>query len=331
MMMRDEGQISIDFLVGISIFLLTLAFMIQFIPGLFMSVSGEGSLNSVAYRTATILAEDPGWWENNTNNGTDWELHPVLNISRLGLAVDNIPQTRQTQTPNLLNKTKILKIVNLSELNETIRTAKLGLYDKISGSQIDYGYNIYLEQNGSIMEINDPDINESVPITFGKIPPESQDIIKFRRLVLVETGKIAGYGFDELTNNSAGMAIINISGSQGENVTIQITDFNINSGYANFNGAALNCTPNIPYGYTASKRTTTSDFNSTISLPIQLENRTDILRLAFNQTLPDNSNCQLELNFTNMNFSRTGPPYIDYASRVEPLYEPATLVVEVWR
>lgn len=60
-MMSDEGQISIDFLVGISIFLLTLAFMIQFIPGLFMSVSGEGSLNSVAYRTATILAEDPGW------------------------------------------------------------------------------------------------------------------------------------------------------------------------------------------------------------------------------------------------------------------------------
>jgi hypothetical protein len=324
----DEGQISVDFLLGISVFLLSLGFVIQFIPGLFISTSGEGSLNSVAYRTATILAEDPGWWENNTQNGTDWEMH-TGNISRLGLAVDNRPKTRQTQTPNLLNKTKILKIVNSSELNETILTAKLGLFDKISGSQIDYGYNISLEQNGSVMVIHDP----TVPITFGKIPPESQDIIKFRRLVLVETGRMAIFRFDELTNKTDYIAVINISGPQSDDVTIQIIDFNIsNPNAAKFNWANLNGTLlSIPSDYTAYKRTNNSDFIYSTA-PISLENSTDTLRLIFNYILfPANTTYQLELNFTQMNFIPIGPPYIEYADKAQPLYEPATLVVKVWR
>jgi len=73
MMMDEDGQISLDFLLGISLFLIALMFIVQFIPGLFIpGTSGEGSLDYTAYRTATILVEDPGSWGNSTSSGTDW-------------------------------------------------------------------------------------------------------------------------------------------------------------------------------------------------------------------------------------------------------------------
>jgi hypothetical protein len=325
MLVTDDGQISVDFLLGISIFLLTFGFVIQFIPSLFISTSAGGSLNSVAYRTANILADDPGWWQNNTQNGTDWEMHKE-SISRIGLATDATPSTRQTRTPKMLNKTKIQQVLRL---NETVLTSKLGLYDKISGSQVDYGYNITLEQNGNPMIIN------GSIISFGETAPASQDIYKITRHVLVETGNIASLRFDDLTNKPPlpdDKAIINISGPQSEDVIIQIIDFNItNPNAAKFNQANLSgVNLNIPSDYIVYKRTNTSDFIYSTT-PISLENSTDTLRLIFNHTLfPSNTTYQLELKFTQMNPTRTGPPYIEYTSKIEPLYEPATLVVEVW-
>lgn len=315
----DEGQISVDFLLGISVFLLTLGFVLQFIPGLFTSISGEGSLNSVAYRTARILTDDPGWWENNTQNGTDWEMH-TGNISRIGLARDITPSTRQTQTPNMLNRTKIQQAL---KLNETMLTNKLGLYDKISGIQVDYGYNITLKPNSNTMIIN------SFAISFGETPPTSQDIFKITRPVLVETGIIACFKADELTKNlSNDTVIINIGGPQSENVTIQITDFNITGSNPQFNWTKLNGSNlSIPSDYRAYKKTNTSVF-FIYSDPL---NSTDTLRLIFNHTLfPINTTYPLELNFTNMTFTPT-PPYIEYTSKVEPLYEAASLVVMVWK
>ncbi len=325
MLVTDDGQISVDFLLGISIFLLTFGLVIQFIPSLFISTSGGGSLNSVAYRTANILADDPGWWQNNTQNGTDWEMHTEY-ISRIGLASDATPSTRHTQTPKMLDKAKIQQML---KLNETVLTSKLGLYDKISGSQVDYGYNITLEQNGNPMIIN------GSIISFGETPPASQDVYKITRQVLVETGNIASLRFDELTNElplADDKALINISGPQSEDVIIQIIDFNIsNPNAAKFNLAKLNGSGlNIPSDYSAYKRTNASDFIYS-TIPIPLENSTDTLRLIFNHTLFSiNTTYQLELKFTQMNFIRIGPPYIEYISKIEPLYEPATLVVEVW-
>ena len=315
-LMTDEGQISIDFLLGISIFLLTFGFVIQFIPGLFLSTSGGGSLDSVVYRTANILADDPGWWQNNKQNGTDWEMH-TGDISRIGLATDKTPGTMQTRTPRMLNKTKIEQFL---KLNKTIRTNSLGLYHKIGSSQIDYGYNITLEQNG-----NPIIINGSI-ISFGETSPTSGDIYKITRQVLVETGNIASFRADELTGSSSDNVIINISGLQKENVTIQITDFNITDDDANFTKAKLNGSDlDIPSDYSAYKRTNTSDFFP-YSDPL---NRTDTLRLIFNSALFLNTTNLLELNFNLTNFPQTGPP-VEYTSRIEPLYEPATLVVEAW-
>jgi hypothetical protein len=317
---NNEGQISIDFLMGISVFLLSLGFILQFIPDLFTSISGEGSLNPVAYRTARILTNDPGWWENNTQNGTDWEMH-TESLSRIGLARDITPGTRQTRTPNMLNRKKIRQALTL---NETMFTNKLGLYDKKSGIQVDYGYNITLKQNSNTMIIN------GSAISFGRTPPTSQDIFKITRPVLVETSIIASFKAYELTarNLPNDKVLFNISGPQNENVIIQITDFNITTGpNPGFNWAKLNGNNLNPSEYSAYKRTNASDF-VIYSDPL---NSTDTMRLIFNYTLfPDNTTYLLELKFTQMNFIRTGPPYIEYTANVEPLYEPASLMVMVW-
>jgi len=316
------GQISIDFLMGIVIFLFTLAFIIQFLPSLFTSVSGEGSLNSVAYRTANILTEDPGWWGNGTYNSTDWEKH-TADLSRIGLAVDTTPETRGTHTPNMLNKTKIQQVLTL---NQTMVTNKLGLYDKIGGFQVDYGYNITLEQNSNPMVIN------GTILTFGKTPPTSQDIIKITRLVLAETYKLANYSADELTcwNLANDKALLNISGPLNEEVVIQITNFNVTGPNAKLLDVKLDGnSKSIPSDYTLYKKTNISDF-SAYSTPLTL-NSSDTLRIIFNPTLfPVNATYELELNFNQMIFTDIGSPS-EYTEKAKQQVEAATLVVKVWK
>jgi hypothetical protein len=313
-MISEDGQMSIDFLVGISVFLLTFGFILQFIPGLFISTSGDESLNSVAYRTAEILVADPGWWENQTHNGTDWELHPIENISRIGFAYDISPKTRQTLTPNILDKNKILMALN----NTTMLRSKLGLNYKISDSTIDYGYNITIEQNGNIISINNS------TLSFGEPRPISQDIFRIKRQVLVETGNIALLKANELKKNPNNSVQIDITGNQSEDVRIQIRDFNITT----FNNASVNGVILLS-DYYINKRTNItsfSQFNKT-----EILNSTDTLRFVFNKSLFPGTLSTIELNFTNMNFSLTEPSYVDYTNRTERLYEPATLIVAVWK
>ena len=326
MMSDDGGQIGIDFLLGISIFMLTLAFMVQFIPGLFASSSSGGSsLSSVAYRTASILVEDPGWWSNNTHNGTDWENH-TENIRRLGLARDTTTSTRLTDEVNFLAR---LKILSMMELDREEITTRLGLYDNVSGAHVEYGYNITITENGAPLVLN------STRATFGEMPPVAADIYKVTRVVLVETGSVACFDGDDLTcwNTPNDKAVINVTGPQNENVTIQITNFNVTGPQPKFDKAKLinpSQSLSIPSDYIAYKKTNTSDF-FTETTPVSL-NSTDTLRLVFDHSLFTGSTTyQLELNFNQMNFTNGGPPYVEYTDNVEPLYEPARLTVEVWR
>ena len=325
MLISDEGQISIDFLVGISLFIFSLGFLIQFIPGLFISTSDEGSLNSVAYRTANILVEDPGWWENRTGNqnGTDWEIH-TGDLSRIGLAVDKTPRTKQTKTPNILNKTKIRMVQNLSNNSETILIKNLGLYDIINGAQIDYGYNITFEQNNTIMFMN------GSALSFGNSLPASQDVFKITRKVLVENGTVAGFKSNDLTskNPNNDTVIIYITGPQYEDIIVQITDFNTTPLNPYFIGTNLSGSPlNAPSDYNVYKKTNISDFDN-YSGPL---NNTDTLSLILKHTLfPTNSTYELELKFNQTTFTN-GPPYNNYSDKIEPLYEPASLMVKVWK
>ncbi|MGB8216793.1 MAG: hypothetical protein WCE94_05765 [Candidatus Methanoperedens sp.] len=278
-------------------------------------------MDSVVYRTANILADDPGWWQNDTNtqkNGTNWENQTNPNdISRIGLAADATPHTIQTRTPRMLNKTKIEQM----KLNEAVLTTKLGLYYKVSGSQVNYSYNINIEPIGIPMTINSSR-------SFGEPPPKSQDIYKITRLVLEETGNIASFRAEELNGSLSDNVIINISGNRSEDVIIQITDFNITNTNASFDNATLNSIALMPSNYIAYNRTNISDFNN-YPIPVTLENSTDTLRLIFNKSLFTAISNTLELDFNNITFNQAWPP-VNYSDRVEPLYEPATLVVEAW-
>ncbi len=322
-MMDDNGQISVDFLVGISLFLITLTFTVQFIPGLFTSVSsGDESIGFIAYRTASILTEDSGWWGNGTDSGSNWEAH-INDTMRIGMAADDDVNTRLTNTPNILNRSKV---INLNALSEDTLVTKLGLYDDINGAHMNYGYNISITSNGNPLIIN----NTSTVV--GQITPTNTDVLVTNRFILVEMGNVAQFNATEITTTlptPSNMTLINITGTQIEDVDIRITNFNITGPNPQFLNAILDGTIlNISADYDAYIKEDGGEY-SVYSDPL---NSTDTLKLVFDQDLFTlNTTYQIELNFNGMNFSNPGPPYTEYTNNTETLYKPAYLTVKVWR
>jgi len=166
-MLKDErGQLSIDFLVGISLFILALLFMAHFIPGMFVPFQSETiDLNSVAYRTSVILVEDPGWWDNGTGYGEDWEKQNIEDVRRVGFAIDK-------EHPNML---KWSKIEGFKTCGANL-TRKLGLYRNIGGNPIDYGYNITVVNS-----------SENILAARGDAVPEYGDVSSMKRILWTRT------------------------------------------------------------------------------------------------------------------------------------------------
>ena len=98
-MTDDAGNLSIDFLAGFTIFMVTLIYVATLIPGLFIGLQSRTiDYDAVAYRTGVILAEDPGMpynpsWE----TMSDYDKSQIL---RFGLALSK-------DTPNILSTPKI--------------------------------------------------------------------------------------------------------------------------------------------------------------------------------------------------------------------------------
>ena len=218
-MLKDErGQLSIDFLVGISLFILALVFMAHFIPGMFVPFQSETiDLNSVAYRTSVILVEDPGWY-NGTIQGEDWE-NDIANVSRIGLAIDK-------EHPNMLNMSKLDVFKDYAQIDDATLTDKLGLYRNIGGNPIDYGYNIRIEN-----------LSGTNIATRGEIPPEYGDVVKMKRMVWTHIGsKIFMQGIDLEGSASPTKALLYINSSDVEDflnasITISITNFDFDLPY----------------------------------------------------------------------------------------------------
>ena len=101
-MADSSANMSIDFLVAFTIFMVAFIWVATMIPNLFLGVSEHGiDYDAVAYRTAVILAEDPGAtiptvytpWEQEGASGKD-------NVARFGLAISK-------DTPNILSRKKV--------------------------------------------------------------------------------------------------------------------------------------------------------------------------------------------------------------------------------
>jgi hypothetical protein len=98
--MTDEaGNLSIDFLVGFTIFMLAFIWVASMVPGLLIGLkSNTIDYDAVAYRTGVILVEDPGW-----PASPPWESYPdgqKDQITRFGFAVSK-------DSPNILSEDKI--------------------------------------------------------------------------------------------------------------------------------------------------------------------------------------------------------------------------------
>lgn len=167
--MDKWGKLSLDLLIGLSIFLFTFIFVANFLPGVFADVRHEISLGSHAYRIASLLVEDPGYplnWESmiSTANCNGEEFRP-------GLA-----KFDTTTRYNNLNRTKVEKFIELIG-NNTCRE-EIRKYLGLNLSDVSwekYKFNVTL-------------LNLSDVIVFqgGDRLPESGQIVKFERLVYLD-------------------------------------------------------------------------------------------------------------------------------------------------
>jgi len=317
-MSDEKGQVALDFLLGMSLVLIALGFTMQFVPGLFISESaGESSLDYTAYRTAAILVEDAGWWENMTTNGTDWEHHPD-NALRIGLAVDEEPLSRLSDSPNVISYKKIEQFMLL---NESTVTEMLGLYNDVDGAHFTYGYNISITQNNLPLVLN------NTRIVRGTAPDNTREAAKISRVVLVEKGTVATFTGNDITSASSSWATINVTGPFEENVSIEMRNLNISGTNPVFQNASLDGT----------LLTKTSDYTiykkiGWANLPLygSIDEEDTIILNFDNRLFNSSTDHRLDLKFQNIAFLNSASSFENYNNWSSTLYEPAYLSVEVW-
>jgi hypothetical protein len=101
-MSNESGNLSMDFLIGFTIFLLAFIWVAGLVSGVLVNLqSSHIDYDAVAYRTGVILVEDPGFPAAPT-----WEFYPdgqKYEISRFGLASSK-------DTPGILSRDKINRL-----------------------------------------------------------------------------------------------------------------------------------------------------------------------------------------------------------------------------
>jgi len=97
-MTSDSGSLSIDFLVGFTIFIISFIWVVSMIPGLLVGLQSYTiDYDAVAYRTGVILVEDPG---EPALPQVPWEVSNKMDVVRFGLAISR-------ETPNILSQDKV--------------------------------------------------------------------------------------------------------------------------------------------------------------------------------------------------------------------------------
>jgi hypothetical protein len=150
--------LSLDFLIGFTIFLLALIMVVSMVPGLLAGLESSGiDYDAVAYRTGVILVEDPGWpvtplpWEQYDRDHKD-------EIERMGLAVSK-------DTPNILLSTKVERFFENASTEDPFFTED-DYRSKVIFGDIPYSYNISLR---SLDGTYDNKTGDPVPPGYGYI------------------------------------------------------------------------------------------------------------------------------------------------------------------
>lgn len=97
-MTRDSANLSVDFLVGFTVFIIAFIWVVSMIPGLLIGLQAYTiDYDAVAYRTGVILVEDPG---EPALPQVPWELNDKKDVVRFGLAISK-------DTANILSQDKV--------------------------------------------------------------------------------------------------------------------------------------------------------------------------------------------------------------------------------
>ncbi|MDI9645102.1 MAG: hypothetical protein QFX40_00225 [Archaeoglobales archaeon] len=174
----NKGKLSLDLLVGLSIFLFTFIFVASFLPGVFADVRNEINLAHQAYRIAALLAEDPGYpsdWESEVNltNCKSVEFRP-------GLIVFNAGSGKSYNNLNLTKVEKFAELLNNTTCREEVKKY-LGLNLSPFGSPIVYRMSVSLKNLSGAILTN----NSEVTLNHGD-QEKSAQVIKFERIVYLD-------------------------------------------------------------------------------------------------------------------------------------------------
>jgi len=200
-MTDDSGTLSIDFIVGFTIFLIAFIWVVSLVPGLLINLQGFTiDYDAVAYRTGVILVEDPG-------EPSSWEIAPFQQnfdkskVLRFGLAVSR-------DDPNILSIDKVNRFFDTATFNAPDYR---DYHDRSVFGDYPYRFNISLRYIGS---------NKSTR-SVGNVLPDGYGYI--RRFVKVKSMSNASI---DGSNNAS---LISKGYINGDNETIHIFSILMNN------------------------------------------------------------------------------------------------------
>ncbi|HEY3274689.1 MAG TPA: hypothetical protein VGJ92_13045 [Methanocella sp.] len=336
---NDDGNINIDFLVGLLVFMMAFLYVIVTIPGIFLPYQTNSvDLRSVVYRTSSLLAEDPGWWSNKTfagaiepYNGTDWENGVHLPyLARIGLADNKL-------SPNLLS---IKKISTLKGLSYDYIRANLSLGDVNDPTKNTVMYNFTLTitlSNATGAHYNlltVPAATDPVTeiVTYSRA---SANIIEsIDRVVMIDEGDMVDMGDVSSTAALPNSYHLDVNGSNvslsgfGDktNITVRMSRFNVQpfDDYGNFSNFKFTFYHNADFAVDASNNILTADECFTYGiLNVHVRNQTSDYWLSSVNDLyyPDSNNIiDLVLNGTRVaelyyHYDLADPAMYDYVNK----------------
>jgi hypothetical protein len=199
-MTDDYGIMSIDFLVGFTIFMITFIWVATMVPGLFIGLQSHTiDFDAVAYRAGVILVEDPGAVDLLAPD-VPWEFqNDPRDVARFGLAVSK-------DTPRILDENKVTRFFCLSATDPKGFIYPKDYKKKVIFGDYPYRFNISLKTVG-----------EDTPRSVGDVVPINYPYGYIRRDV-----KIKGS-----SNSTIGNTIINTYGYYNSTVNVTKNEFRI--------------------------------------------------------------------------------------------------------
>jgi len=170
--LSEDAQLSIDFIIGFTIFMIAFIFVATMMSGLLVNLQSQTiDYDAVAYRTGVMLAEDPG-------EPSDWHLYDLSDqferkdVERLGLSIGR-------NSPGILQQAKIEKFFRNSSSSSCEGNDKFCFPADYRQKLIfgDYPYNFHI----SLKEIDDGE-----PWSLGPEPPENHPYGYIRRVVMIK-------------------------------------------------------------------------------------------------------------------------------------------------